>query len=718
MSIVLNRFLSFFVVALFSNSAIGLGLGDLVVQSHLGQPLRASIAVLDAPPEIQADCFSLKNGGDASLPGLPSTRIALETRGAKTTLFITTSQTINEPVFQISVSAACADRLQRDYVVLLDPPLATQPETAYAEAVPLQAKPLDGARNQAHGSRSRNTRARDRTAKLVANATHQQPGGKTASAQRPPPKPVQTKLVLSGGHYRPDRVIATATAVGATPLEDTSRPSAMSPTELSDEHTSLKHRVAYLQTQLLALQQRNDELEAARRILVKAPAPAPVAAKKTVSRWTQFLIVLGILTASVALFFGLRAYPRRRLAPALSGPESLPLSFTDMRDAFPAAPVIVPPNTLDAAVPTRATTEPHTTDADAFSHVLSALGTEVNEDILDQAEVYVAHGHASLAIHMLQEYVRTAPTESPVPWLLLLDLLAREGPEAEYRETCIACKKHYNINLSVIPRDADTPEDASLEAYPHVIAHLQHVWGYQEANAFLADLVYDRRDGTRQGFEPDAYREIMLLRSIAEEVGYGQRVPTSFEPSPPPVQNRAALEFQCEAAPRPDKPVLNREHPHPNPTSCCPRQLMTETLLDPAEWPVAQHPASALADLQQRVREAPTVSPIPWLQLLDLLARDNLEAEFLAARTECQSLFNVNLTASVATNYLPGQASLEAYPHVVEQLQAVWQTPDAEYVLSDLIYDQRGGIRHGFDLDAFREILLLHTLTESEIYSV
>lgn len=717
MSIVLNRFLSFFVVALFSSSAIALGLGELVVQSHLGQPLRASVALLDAPPEIQADCFSLKNSGDASLPGVAEARIALETRGAKTTLFITTSHTLNEPAFQITVSTACADRLQRDYVVLLDPPLTTPTETASAEVMPLQARPLPSVRKQPHSVHSQPTRARARTARWVPDAS-MQPDKKTASAQRPQPKPGEAKLVLSGHHYRPDRVIATATAVGAMPLEDTSRPSAMSPTELSDEHTSLKHRVAYLQTQLLALQQRNDELEAARPIRVKAPAPAPVAAEKTVSRWTQFLIVLGILTAGVAMFFGLRTYPRRQPAPTLSAPESLPWALADGRDAFPSAPVIVPTRTLDAADLTRATAEPHPTDADAFSHVLPALGTEVNEDILDQAEVYVAHGHASLAIHLLQEYVRNAPTESPVPWLLLLDLLAREGPEAEYRETCIACKKHYNINLSVTPQAADTTGCASLEAYPHVIAQLQRVWGCQEAHAFLADLAYDRRDGTRQGFDPDAYREIMLLRSMAEEVGYGQRVLPSFPPAPPPDQNRAALEFQCVAAPRPDKPALNCEHLHTGPTPCCPRPLVTETLLDPAEWPVAQYPSSALAELQQRVREAPTASPIPWLQLLDLLARDNLEAEFLAARSECQSLFNVNLTDPAATHYLPGQASLEAYPHVVEQLQAVWHTSDAEYLLSDLMYDQRGGLRQGFDLDAYREILLLHTLVESEVYSV
>lgn len=696
MSSALNRSLPFFAAVLFSHTVGALGLGELVVQSHLGKPLRARIAVMDVPPDLQPDCFSLKNGTDAALPGVPDARIRVETRGGNTTLVLTTAQSVNEPALQITVSATCADRLQRDYVVLLDPPSVNPPDTALAEALPSRADAEGQASPRVQHSPNRHASSRARTAKIREASTGTLSGKKRASASRVQPHTGDAKLVLSGGRYQPDKLVSTAivrnsrqSMVDASPAA-----AAMSPTELSDEHTALKHRIAYLQTQLLALQQRNDALEAARHIKVTASAPAPVVAKQAVSRWTQFLTGLGVLTVVAALFLGLRAYPRLRPAHTRELPGSLPPAGVEGLPVFPAAPEA--PRTAPAA---RVIAPPLPADANRFAHAISTHGTEVNDDILDQAEVCVAHGHASLAIHMLQEYVRNAPTESPVPWLLLLDLLAREGPEAEYQATCLACKKHYNINLSIPAQNAGT-DGASLEAYPHVIAHLQHLWGCQEAEAFLADLVYDRRDGTRQGFEPGAYREIMLLRSIAEEIGFGHRVPTPF---PPPAREASGLAVAAAAADPTDTPA--------------PDPLPTEKFLDRAEWPLTREPPATLAELQQRVREAPTASPLPWLQLLDRLARDNQEAAFLAARTECQSLFNVNLTDPVATGLFPAQASLEAYPHVVEPLQAVWHTPDAEYFLSELIYDQRGGIRHGFDLDAYREILLLHALAESETYS-
>src|SRR5512143_1217342 len=73
---------------------------------------------------------------------------------------------------------------------------------------------------------------------------------------------------------------------------------------------------------------------------------------------------------------------------------------------------------------------------------LRANATEIKEDILDQAEVFMAFGHGDLAIHLLQEHLREAPTESPVPWLLLLDLLHREGDSAGYAAASAECRRY------------------------------------------------------------------------------------------------------------------------------------------------------------------------------------------------------------------------------------------------------------------------------------
>jgi hypothetical protein len=735
-----SSFLAFWLTAFFSGSAWALGLGEIVVQSSLGKPFHASIKVLDAPKDIQSECFDLKTGNDAGLPSAANARIRLETRDGETTLFISTSQTINDPILQVTVSAGCVDRLQREYVVLLDPP-ASHPATAVAEASP-SSDFSQPSRKLTRVSRSSHT--------LTRHATHRarafkKPTQVAATSPRPlVSKPVDSHLVLSGSH---SQAAAPETAAlrldGANKTKLTPPQPALTPTELSDEHTSLSHRLAYLQAQLTALQKRNDELEARGRP-VKTTLPPPPPKLKTADEtppWWQFLIGLGFPAGGLALFFGMRAYNRRsKLAPRHGPKTAMPFLVTLGETAL-GNPVTMTTDSPAAVALTEAES------AAIFSQSISAYGTEVNEDILDQAEVYVAHGHASLAIHLLQEHVREAPTESPVPWLLLLDLLTREGPESEYRATCLACKKYFNINLTVAPAVPLMLGGASLEAYPHVIAQLQTLWGTRESVAFLADLVYDRRDGTRLGFDPGAYREIMLLRAMAEKTVYAPQ-PASLSlpiaPNPPtknPMGARAepvreeptffSAYLDIEQSPASELKLVSepmadsapRLSPAPEDALTPPLlvhdttiqdMIMKEDILEKAQHYVTNDQTEqAIHLLQQRVREAPTVSPGPWLLLLDLLASAGLQTQYQAVSIECQSLFNINLSAHPADPDILGESSLEAYPHVMAQLQTVWNTPEAEDFLSNLIYDQRGGIRQGFNPDAYCEILLLRTLAEA-----
>ena len=148
---------------------------------------------------------------------------------------------------------------------------------------------------------------------------------------------------------------------------------------------------------------------------------------------------------------------------------------------------------------------------------LRSEDTEVKEDILDQAEVFMAHGHGELAVHLLQEHLREAPTESPVPWLLLLDLLHRAGDTTGYAAASAECRRYFNVNLTGHPISQDTETGQGLEAYPHLLEELIKVWGTAEIGSFIHDLIYDNRGGTRLGFEPAAYRDLLLLRTISQE---------------------------------------------------------------------------------------------------------------------------------------------------------------------------------------------------------
>lgn len=478
--------------------AAALGLGELSLHSRLGQPLHASVAVLDAPAGIAADCFHL-GATSAGFAAPPPVELSLEQTGRASRLHIRSRDTINDPILQFALASDCPARLQRDYTALLDPPSTIAPPVAAASAAPAQADaPLAHAASNA-------VRA-DAPAPPVRPATP--PPRKKAAPSRAPDAD-RPQLILSGRHRSLPDAGGFALRLD-TALPDLARAAEapLTATELSDENTALARKLAHLETRLAELQQRNAELETHRAATppVSTPPPQPEAAP----RWPLYLLLFTLPAGAAGLVAWLRR--RARQTPDLTLPDALGWTspptepaFMGEADAAPAAPAPAadkPALRAVDALPTRAQTE----------------GTEVKEDILDQAEVFMAFGHGDLAVHLLQEHLRESPTESPVPWLLLLDLLHRAGDTAGYAAASAECRRYFNINLSGHPISQDSGDPGpGLEAYPHLLEKLVNVWSTPEVKAFFEDLIYDKRGGTRVGFEPSAYRDILMLRDIAQQ---------------------------------------------------------------------------------------------------------------------------------------------------------------------------------------------------------
>ncbi len=476
--------------------AAALGLGDVSVRSHLGQPLHATVSILGAGPELAADCFHV-DSANGSIAAPLRAQLTLERAGDdQAVLHVRTPQAVNDPIAQFVLVADCESRLQREYVVLLDPPPVV--------ATPTLSEPAASASPSAPPSRASKPHTRPTSTALPTARAHATAPRKATSHSGDAGRP---RLFLSGRHrVTPESEKAFALRFD-TNLPDPARISAepLTATELSDENTALTRKLAHLETQLAALQKRNAELEAQQRASVRPSVPPPA---RSTPKWPLYLLALGLLGGAVALAIWMRRRAHAAadtVLPDVLGwtPPDAPtepldsMSTMDSLHSGPAHPVRI------AEIP---------------PPPVQPEGTEVREDILDQAEVFMAHGHGDLAVHLLQEHLRESPTESPVPWLLLLDLLHRSGDTAGYAAASAECRRYFNVNLSGHPISQDgEPPGPGIEAYPHVLEQLVHVWNTPGVNAFFDDLIYDKRGGTRIGFEPGAYRDILLLRDIAQQ---------------------------------------------------------------------------------------------------------------------------------------------------------------------------------------------------------
>lgn len=131
--------------------AHALSLGRLTVQSALGEPLRAEIAIPDISPDEAASLKAtlaspeaFKAAGVEYNAGLANVRVVFEQRGdGRAALVLTTNRPLTEPFLDLILEANWANgKVSRDYTLLLDPPVlkaaapASQPVTVNEAAVP------------------------------------------------------------------------------------------------------------------------------------------------------------------------------------------------------------------------------------------------------------------------------------------------------------------------------------------------------------------------------------------------------------------------------------------------------------------------------------------------------------------------------------------------------------------------------------------------------
>ncbi|GAC1405912.1 MAG: FimV/HubP family polar landmark protein [Burkholderiaceae bacterium] len=140
------------VSALLVAHASAAGLGKLTVLSGIGQPLRAEIELTTVSPDearsLQPKLASMDAFRQANIefsPALQSLRFAVEQRGGRQLIRITSTQPFSEPFVDVLLELnGATGRLVREYTFLLDPPELrnVQPaQTAIAAAPLVSAKP-------------------------------------------------------------------------------------------------------------------------------------------------------------------------------------------------------------------------------------------------------------------------------------------------------------------------------------------------------------------------------------------------------------------------------------------------------------------------------------------------------------------------------------------------------------------------------------------------
>lgn len=384
------RFFLLLLLACYAQLSTAIGLADLELKSHLGETLKAQLLVVDLPPNADISCFSVD---DLSETGqAQKINISLQTKPSGMQLLLSSAEVLLEPIVNLRLSYGCEPKLERDYTLLLDPApkqaLSSQQEAmdtmtmAADEAQP----PLATVGKKRTNKRATSTPAKSHAVrdptwestideKLLAAYTGK-PSQVDASKNVPKPAGASSSpaskpaaLIISGATAK-ESLQPAGLSLRLSKSIDTNRPPALPADSAEmDESTVMANRLAHLDKQIAALQERNRLLQ----------AEAEIRQNKN----TYFAMPSLLTAAFILAVLGLAWWLRRRMLTRPVRPE--PDWFAQPAATAPIVGTVANQTESDFSLATNASLGPDTAATFSIEEITMPLALGNDVDLIKEA---------------------------------------------------------------------------------------------------------------------------------------------------------------------------------------------------------------------------------------------------------------------------------------------------------------------------------------------
>lgn len=543
------------------------GFGRLPAGTTLGQPLNLAIPLRVEPGEdLRQECLfgevhfadNLQQPGTTSIKLDPADPSALDR-----VLRLTTTTRVDEPIVMVEIGVGCGSRVTRRFTLFADPPLlaaepaapvvAAEPAAPAAAAAPAAPAPAPAPPAPYAGAAPAGADAAPPAAAPVRRRPAERAAG-SAIVPKPAPKrvaratrpadagnarlklaPLEAGAALPNKEPSPAELAASAaaaeqaaSAASAAAAADAARARVV---ELESAMNKLRSETSATQQTIVGLQSRLERAEG--------------------NRYSNPLVYA--LIAALALLLGLVAWLWRQrsqerqshawlVQAASASPEgeaAAPAPASAEAAAFAPVPTlkawVSKPNEIDGFDDTLAATRAGTmtlsgaltepADLNPVRPLSAAQKREVSvEELIDleqQAEFFIVLGQDAAAIELLAGHLRSTAGTSPLPYLKLLEIYKRRGERPDYERM----RERFNsrFNAYAPAWETDLQGGRSLDDYPGAISQLQALWATPQRAMEVLQASLLRADDaasdpqTGESFDLPAYRELMLLYSVARD---------------------------------------------------------------------------------------------------------------------------------------------------------------------------------------------------------
>ncbi|MES2228354.1 MAG: hypothetical protein V4540_11390 [Pseudomonadota bacterium] len=540
--------------------AQAVGFGRVSNATQLGQPLDFVAAVrLDPDEVLPPECVSAEVQSGENRLGQGQVRVALEgpADSSLRSVRVSTTALIDEPVVTVSVTLGCTAKITRRFVAFIDPPLINAPQTAPVEAPvppqriepqaavssppPPRAEPTFTPGSTAPTGRGAAPRPRARApvptalgprAAAAARRTAAEPRAdnpqRSAATSRQPrvaarAAPPGPRLQLEAAAPVVARSASTpASGPGPAPLIAAEPASAPKPEAVAEPLAVERQRIQALEEGLAKL---TKDSQAAQAALNSVQARLKEAESQRYANPLVYVLAgLSALLALLVVFLWWRQARAQGLAQWWAGPApaaspttlaagaAAAMAAAELEEASRPDPVATPPTPAGALAVSRRV---EANEAPAPQPVRE-LSVEELIDLEQQADFFVVLGQDEAAIDLLMSHVRTDGSNSPLPYLKLLEIYRRRGEGEAYQRIRERFNRRFNARAP--EWDADPGHGRSLADYPETVERLQGLWSAPTRTMQVLKEALFRRDTAGPTYDLPAYGELLFLYAIARDL--------------------------------------------------------------------------------------------------------------------------------------------------------------------------------------------------------
>ena len=177
------------------------------------------------------------------------------------------------------------------------------------------------------------------------------------------------------------------------------------------------------------------------------------------------------------------------------------------------------PAVVSAIVPSAASIADQRDALQFYSSKVEHLKVEEISDVMQEAEFWMSLNDPQRAIEILEPFAGIELPDSPIPWLYLLDLYRGTDQRLKYTALHDKASRVFNARIPLWDEDGDLSDGRTLEDFPHVVERICALWETNDIFPYLESLIFDKREGIREGFDLFVYQEIMLLLTMVRSDG-------------------------------------------------------------------------------------------------------------------------------------------------------------------------------------------------------